>query len=318
MIKQAVRLFPVLAAIAFLVPPSVSNAEVVDRIIAIINENIITLSELNAAATLESERIGADARKDRDGAARFKALVLENLVTQKLVKQASDKAGIDVSDREIDNAVAEVMKNNNNMGKEELYLGLAQSGLTLKEYREQLKEQIRQAKFMNKEFRSRVLVPDEDVADYYRQNPAEFSTGVSYRVKMIFLSSKDKKMQAVRLQVVNEGLRDKTDFDELARDYSDSPSAATGGDIGYIRAGELEKGLETAVLTLKPGDVAEPIAKEDGIYILKLVDVKRGGLKTYDEVKDAVRERLAVRIMEQRFNFWLREVKRYAHVVVRM
>ncbi|HXI10866.1 MAG TPA: SurA N-terminal domain-containing protein, partial [Thermodesulfobacteriota bacterium] len=112
---------------------SPSSAEVVDRIVAVINDSVITLSELNAATAVALDKLDAGEKKDPAKMEELRAKVLDGLVEQKLVKQAADKAGIDISEREIDNAVEDIKKQNN-LTQESLLLALAQSGLTVREY----------------------------------------------------------------------------------------------------------------------------------------------------------------------------------------
>ncbi|MDP2690458.1 MAG: SurA N-terminal domain-containing protein, partial [Deltaproteobacteria bacterium] len=196
-----------LTAAAFFASPARSGAEVVDRIVAIINDSIITLSELNAASAVAVEKLGVEDAGDAKKTDEIKGRILDSLIEQKLVKQASDKAGIDVSEREIDNAIEDVKKQNK-LSQETLLLALAQSGLTYKEYREQLKEQIRQVKYINKEFRSKISIQPEDIEDYYRQNKDEFVGPASYRLNMVYLSDGDRERLKLKRKAVEEALAD--------------------------------------------------------------------------------------------------------------
>ncbi len=295
---------------------ALSYAEIVDRIVAIINDSIITLSELNAATALAIEKTGGD-KNDAAAMDDMRKKVLDNLIEQKLVKQASDKAGIDVSEKEIDNAVEDIKKQNN-MTQDALLLVLARNGLTYKEYREQLKEQIRQVKFMNKEFRSKIAIDPEDVEDFYRQHSDDFLTPASYRINMIFVPNGDKDIYARKLKAVEDGLSQKLDFKQLAREYSEGPMASSGGDMGYLKLSEIDKAIHDAVLKLKPGEVSAPIPAANGTYLVQLNDIKPPEQKPFDEVKDLVQDMLFKKIMDERFNFWLNRVKKYAHVEIRL
>lgn len=317
--KRLLRSLGALTAfIVFLVfPPGALFAETVDRIVAVINDSVITQSELNAVAASASDKFNPEDKKDAKKMADLKAGVLDAIIEQKLVKQASDKAGIEVSEKEIDNAVEEVKKQNN-MPQEAFLLALAQNGLTLREYREQVKEQIRQVKFIDKEFRSRITVPDEDVGDYYKHNIGEFIGPASFRIRLIFLSGGSVKRQLAKFGAVKEGLVNGREFAALAREYSDSPTAGAGGDLGYVKPGEIDKELEALAWKLKPGEVGAPVFKAEGIYILKIEDLKHSEPKPFEEVRDQIRDKIFKRIMDARFAFWIKEVKKYAHIVVRL
>ncbi|MBI5874572.1 MAG: SurA N-terminal domain-containing protein [Deltaproteobacteria bacterium] len=148
-----------LTAHCLLLTPAV-HAEIIDRIVAVVNDSAITMSELNAATAGLGDIKGADKDK-RKKIMETKSKVLDQLIEKKLVEQAANKAGITVSEKEIDNSIDDV-KRQNNIGQEELLSALAKNGLTFKEYREQLKDQIRQVKFINKEIRSNIKMSDED------------------------------------------------------------------------------------------------------------------------------------------------------------
>ncbi len=305
-----------LTAAALFASPARSGAEVVDRIVAIINDSIITLSELNAASAVAVEKLGVGDAGDAKKTDEVKGRILDSLIEQKLVKQASDKAGIEVSEREIDNAIEDVKKQNR-LTQETLLLALAQSGLTYKEYREQLKEQIRQVKYINKEFRSKISIQPEDIEDYYRQNKDEFVGPASYRLNMVYLSDGDRERLKLKRKVVEEALADGEDFREVASHYSDGPDASMGGDIGYLRSGEMNKGLEDAAKGLKPGGVSGPIETAEGVYYIQLIDAIAPAPKPLESVRGEIYDRLFKKIMDERFNFWLSEVKKYAHIEIR-
>ena len=251
-----------LSALLFAAVPS--GAETVDRVVAIINDSIITLSELNAATAVAIEKLGVKSAEDKRKIDEVRATILDSLVEQRLVKQAADRAGIEISEREIDNAVDDIKKQNN-MTQEQLLTALAQSGLTQKEYREQLKEQIRQVKLINTEFRSKISIQPDDVEDYYLQNAKEFGGAAVYRMNMIFLPSDDRKTMEERLKLVTGGLEKGEDFRQLASHYSDGPSPSLGGDLGYLKSGEMESWIEEAASALKPGQASPAITRPEGV-----------------------------------------------------
>lgn len=297
------------------VPPS--GAETVDRVVAIINDSIITLSELNAATAVAIDKLGVKGTEDKRKVEEVRSTILDSLIEQRLVKQAADRAGIEISEREIDNAVEDIKKQNN-LTQEQLLTALAQSGLTQKEYREQLKEQIRQVKFINKEFRSKISIQVDDIEDYYRQNIKEFSGQAVYRMNMIFLPSDDRKAMDERLKLVTDGLGAGEDFRQLASHYSDGPSPSLGGDLGYMKTGEMESWIEEAIKGLQPGQATPAITRPEGVYFIQLTEFKAAETKPLAEVKGLIQDRLFKKIMDERFSFWLSEVKRYAHLEIRM
>ncbi|MBI5598424.1 MAG: peptidyl-prolyl cis-trans isomerase [Deltaproteobacteria bacterium] len=303
---------------AFSLAPAPARPEVVDRVVAVVNDGIITLSELNAATAVVTGGLKGGRPLEGKNTVETKSRVLDNLIERMLIKQSAERMGIEVSEREIDNAIEDVEKQNN-ITHETLLVALAKNGLTFVQYREQIKEDIRQVKFLNQQFRSRIQIPDEDVEGYYRQNIAKFSGPPSYRLRVIFLSAdKADDPASTRLGAVSEGLKSGAGFEALAREYSDEPSARDGGDIGYVKSGELSPVLEDIAKLLSPGQISEPVAMPDGVYIIQLVDRKPGEGAPLDKVKNEIRNTLYKKTFDERYNFWLMEMKKIAYIEVRL
>ncbi len=291
---------------------TVSVASTVDRVIAVVNDAIITLSELNAATAAALDKLPLADKKDNEKAAQLRVAMLDSLIEQKLVKQAADKAGIEISEREIDNAVDDVMKRNN-LTKDALLMALAASGLTHREYREQLKEQIRQVKFINKEFRSKISPRPEDIEDYYRQNLDEFKAGLSYRVNIILIpDSLDDKTKAEAIKAVQDGIVAGEEFGALSRRYS-----GVGEEL-VIKSGEVSKAMEEALSRLVPDKPSKAVRLTEGVYFFRLKERIQGALRPLEEAREEIHERLFRKAMDERFNFWLIETKKKAHIEVRL
>lgn len=294
----------------------VSKGEVVDKIVAVINDGIITLSELNAAMALDPGALKDDGRRGEDPE-KLKSTTLDRIIEQKLVKQASDRTGIDVSEREVDNAVEEVL-GQNNLNKGQLKAELKKNGLTYTEYREQLGEQIRQVKFIDMEFRSKISVSKEDIEDYYRQNIKEFYGPPTFRIGLILLSDKDKLLQSMREKAVTEGIGAGEDFKELAKQYSDDASSGSGGDLGYLGYGEIDARLERVAGELKPGEVRGPITGPGGVYFIKLEERRPGEPRPLEEIEGLIHKTLFDKTMEEMYSSWLKEIKDSAHIDIRL
>ncbi|MEE9542849.1 MAG: peptidyl-prolyl cis-trans isomerase [Thermodesulfobacteriota bacterium] len=305
--------------LVFLLPTEASG-EVVDRVVAVVNDSIITLSELKAAFAVsgkvtEGETIVLGKDKFTREAASG---IIDELIEQKLIKQGADRAGIEVSEEDIEIAVEDVMAQNRvNMG--EFLIALADSGLTLKEYRDQLKERIREIKFVNKHFRSKVIIEDEDMEEYYAQNMDDFNSPSAARLRIIFFSNNDMALRDRRLKLVEKELKDGIEFKELAKEYSEGPSASGGGDLGFLAAEEMDKTLAGAAdLLIKPGEVSPPIYTRGGVTLIQLVERRGEEPMSFNRVKFKIRETLFKKFLNENFNYWLKEARKMAHIEVRL
>jgi peptidyl-prolyl cis-trans isomerase SurA len=306
----------VLAIFLFLFIPLKAVSEVVDRIVAVVNDSIITLSEVNAATAVAIRGLKGDV-KAGENIVETKSKVLDVLIEKKLMKQAADKTGIEVSEKEIDNAIEDIKKQNN-MTEEELLSALEQNGLTNREYREQLREDIRQVKFVSREFRSRIAIEHEEVVDYYKRNMDSFRGPDFFKLRLIFLTRADEQKMRTRLQAVMEELENGIDFKEVARQYSDGPAASEGGELGYVKAGELESAIQGAARQLTEGEVSGPVFTENGINIIQLIDRREGEQRALEEVREEITNLLFQQKMAERYNLWLEDMKSIAHIEVRL
>ncbi|MBI5327994.1 MAG: peptidylprolyl isomerase [Deltaproteobacteria bacterium] len=296
-----------------------AHAEITDRIVAVVNDSAITLSELDAATAGLVDIKGNDKDK-RKQIIETKSKALDQLIEKKLVEQASNKAGITVSEKEIDNAIEDV-KRQNNVSQQELLSALARSGLTFKEYRRQLKEQIRQVKFINKEFRSNAKISDEDIEAYYRQNQGKFAGQAAHRLRIISLlsSEQDKRKDMEKMaENILAAARSGEDFVRLAKEYSQGPNAKEGGDLGYIKAGEMDAAIEKAAIGLKVGEISNVIKTSTGFHIIQLVDKQWAEARPVSEVEDEIRNTIFQKVIDERYKLWLEEVMKKAYIEVRL
>jgi len=293
-----------------------ARAEVLDRIVAVINDEVITLSELKASVALAESSF-----KDNPGGKIDKKVsrkkILDDLVKEKLIKQASDKMGIDVSEEEIDNAVNEI-QDQNGFTRKELLLALAGSGLTYEEYRDRLKGQIRSVKFMDMRFRSRINIKPDEIDNYYRQHIDEFYGAPSFRISIIFIDGADEARLAVRIGKVMRGLRAREPFSELAKRYSDDVSSASGGDLGLVKTGEMDETLEREIFKLSVGEVSPPIQKPEGIYLVKFTQYSGGEPAPLAKVRSFIYKKLFDRTFNEMMDTWFENEKKLANIDIRL
>lgn len=315
-IKSGRIVFAMLVLFAVILPLRASG-EVVDRVVAVVNDSIITLSELKAAYAISGDAPEGESVVPGEGAftSDRASEIIDSLIEQKLIKQGADKIGIEVSEKDIDIAVDDVIRQNG-ATKEIFVVMLRSSGLTLKEYRDQLRERIREIKFVNKRFRSNVFVEEADMEEFYTQNIEQFLAPPSMRLRIIFFSNKDKALMERRLKVVLDGLNSGEEFAVLAGEYSEGPATSKGGDLGYLVINEMDKKMAGVAEKLAPQEVSSPIYTSQGVTLLQLIDKKDKEPRPYAEVKAGIEAVLTNRFLEENFNYWIKESREMAHIEV--
>jgi peptidyl-prolyl cis-trans isomerase SurA len=302
---------------------ALSSAEVISGIAAIVNDEIITIRELDREFDMASKDVEKkDGPLSVEAAKRLRSSILDSLVDRMLVKQKIKELNIVISEEEIRQSIEDV-KRQNRLSQEAFVSALLSQGLTFDQYKAQLKDQLERLRLMSQEVKSKVQVSEKEVSDYYAANKASFSSEDSYRARAIFLRlPKDADPEKIRsvilkLQTVMAAAKKGGDFAELAKKYSDDANAQKdGGDLGFFKKGEMLADIEKIVFTLKPGEV-EMISTLTGYYVIKLEEKSPGLVKPFEEVKGLINDNLYRKKSEERFTQWLQELRKGAAIEIK-
>ncbi len=299
-------------------------AEIIDRVIATVNNEVITLSELEESVALYMHK-GVPSGAPPISAQEQQALqrrLLDELINKKLVEAFAVKSGIQASDDEVDKAIQDVMARNN-LTKEKLLAALAQDGLSFDEYRAQIRDQIVKAKLIHREVRSRVNVSDDTVREYYLNHQEEFKAEQGVVLRHIMLrvpkDPSDRVLQETerRARSIRDELLQGRPFEEVARHYSqDETTAAQGGLLGFFRIEDLIPEFRAVVADLGEGEVSEPIRTPQGIHLVKVEERTTGEVRPFEKVKEEIRLRLYEDQSERFFQDWIRDLRKNAFIEV--
>jgi peptidyl-prolyl cis-trans isomerase SurA len=246
------------------------------------------------------------------------------MVEKKLVKQKIKELNILVSDGEISQSIDEI-KRQNKMTQEMLVSALQAQGMTFDQYKLQMKEQMERLRLMSQEVKSKIQVGEREIKEYYDANLALYREEPTYRARHIFLkvdkkatTEEIKKIMAKAADVMNEA-RSNSDFAALARKYSDDAGAAKdGGDLGTFKKGDMLPEIESAVITMKPGEISELVATPAGFHIIKLEEKTEGKVKPFETVSASIEELLYKKKSEARFKQWAEDLKKNAVIDIKL
>ena len=313
------------AAAAFLLAavPFAHASRVIDKVAAVVNDEIILETEVEQMAATQyrgPDPETPDGKKQWD---EIKHKALDAMIDSKLVQQQASELKLSVTPEEVDRAVEQV-KTQNKLDDATFRSALEQQGFTMEGYRKTLKKQILELKVINTAVRSRVTVSDDEVKTYYHQNEKLMAGDRQSHLRQILIAVPEKASDAdaatkqrVATKVV-ELARNGTSFTELAKQYSDDDGTkASGGDLGWVGKGVLVDALDDAMQAMEPNDVRGPIRTDRGWVILQMVERKSGDLKPYEEIKEQLRKQLYDQQVEKAQQSWLRELRKKAHVDVR-
>jgi peptidyl-prolyl cis-trans isomerase SurA len=296
---------------------------VVDRIVAVVNQEVITLSEVENRLRLPPEERGNGDRlekKHRDQEFRRKAL--DQLIEERLIDQEATKAGIKISGKDVDAAVEEI-RLRNNVAPEDMERVLASEGLTLETLKKQIEKRLQRMRLIQWATKVDPKTGEKEFLDFYQKNRERYRSAESYRTAhILFLVPKEASPDAIReirkkAQTVLEKIKGGEDFAEMAILYSDDASAKDGGDLGYFKRGDLLPAFEKEALRLQVGEVSGIVRTQFGFHIIKLSDHKSGML-TFEEVKEKVQADYFEREMDAALKKYLTTLKGKAIIEIKL
>jgi peptidyl-prolyl cis-trans isomerase SurA len=299
-----------------------ARAELVDRIVAVVNKDVITLSEVEGRAAPEMQRVRAEGDPKRRGALRDEVLrrSLDLLIGEKLMETQLKELNIDVSDAEVDLGIEDVKKQNNIDGDQFEKL-LMQEGYTMSSYRSFMKKHLARLKLINLKVRSKVKVTDEDVKAEYskvaRMESEDAEVHARHLLVQVAPKATPEQVEAARKKaaaLAEEARSPGVDFVALAKKKSEGPSAADGGDLGFFRRGVMVPEFERAAFNLPVGGISEPIRTKFGWHVIKVEERRAVAAKGFDELKDQLRGKLMQAQLEKYTEQYVQELRAQAVV----
>lgn len=316
------RLVPAgLAGLLCLISP-LARAELVDRVAAVVNNDIITLSELEKRAAPELAKVDQDATGPERAQKRAAALkrILDTMIDEKLVDNELRELKVSIGDKEVDAAVDEVKKSYN-LTDEQLQQAVAREGFTISEYRDQMRKQIGRYKLISEKVRKNVKVSDADVkSEYDRMTRAEgedYEVHVRHILIAVPRNASSTQVDLARRKatgVAVEARQAGVEFAELARKRSEGSSSSDGGDLGFFKRGTMVPEFERVAFALKTGEVSEPVRTQFGWHVLKLEEIRKLGVKPLAEARPEIEDRLR-RLQADRLTSQYMETLRHGAVV---
>lgn len=310
------------AAVLAAQAPKQAEEIVIDRIVAVVNKNIVLQSELDALLEqmmqLEPVPTGRDPKTVRD---ERRKMLLETLIAEKLLDEEVRKLRVDVTEAELDRVVQGTMQEHG-LDEEKLKMALARQGLTLDEYRDGLKKQLTKMKIIQLKVKSRVQVSDQDVKGVYQQKTMLDADNYKVRARHILVlvpPGSDGKAERARIDDIKRRIDAGEAFEDVASATSDdAASKARGGDLGVFGRGEMVPQFEKEAYRAKVGAVVGPFRTEFGWHVLRVDDHVPLSQEAPDKALEQIRERLYANEIEVQFNNYLEELKRQAHIERRL
>lgn len=296
-----------------------SSQEVVEEIVAVVNDDIITLSEYEAEYRARYQMLRAQLQgKEFSKQHEFlKRNLLNEMITNLLLSQEAGKKDLNVEDRirlYIDNLKKEYSLESD----EELARIVQQQFGNYDEWKKTLRESLLRQAVIAVEVHRDIVIDDAEVVNYYKLHPEEFKEPIEYKLKAIYLSTEMKSNDEVeaKKREISGKIESGEDFAALAAEYSDGPGKERQGDLGSYKKGELEKSLEQAVEKLEEGEITPWLIVRNGYYLLKLEERKEERLKSFEEVRKEIEEKLFTLEVQKKLEEYLKKLKEKSYIKI--
>ena len=274
-----------LSVSAALIMAGTAFAQTSHGIAAVVNDDIVTTHDLRQRTLFMIATTGV--KRDEESIARAQQQALRNLVDEHIQMQESEKYEQTISDDQVNQSVAQLI-GRNGLDPNEVVQRLAQAGVSIETLRDQVRSEIAWQRIVNGLYGSRIRISDAQIDETLNRLTANASKP-NYRVAEIYIEATEDiggiegAMQGAQAMV--QQVADGAPFPLLAQQFSSSPTAAKGGDMGWVREGELRPEIDRVIQQMKKGNLSKPIPVPGGVYVVALLDKKTSEADTLYKLK---------------------------------
>jgi parvulin-like peptidyl-prolyl isomerase len=292
------------------IAPALLAAQLEDRIVAVVNSDLIMLSDVKRELEPERARIARQHRGE-ELAQRLRIaeyMALTKMIERRLQLQEAKARGIEVSDQEVKQAIAQMKQQGEKIDETD--------PLSIRNVRDQLTL----LKVVDREVRSGVMVGESEMKRYYQEHRDRFALPEEYTLSQILIQprSPDDTAEALaKARKVMAELKRGEKFEDLALQYSDGPNASRGGRLGLVRQGELLPAIERAIASLVPGGISDIIETSEGFHIIRVDEKRPKQFRPFEEVKFEIQGLVFQQKSEDVFQSWLVDLKNKAYIEIK-
>ena len=298
-----------------------ADESVADRVVAVVNNDAITLGELqeNIVAYRHENRQEQATATDEELASKF----LNRLIETRLQLQEAEREKVVVDEAEVTEELADRIKRIGAKSQEEFEAMLRAQGISMESIKKRLRDSLRVSKMVRRKVSMRVSVTEAEINRYLEDNRPKLETGLAYHARHILIvpeGSSPEAWEAARVRAADgwAQLVAGAEFAELARQHSGDATASDGGDLGTMKRGELAADIEREVLTLSPGEISPPYRSALGYHLFRLESKETLEGDALTRVRQQIRDILYREKYETRLDAWIKEIKQRAIIEVRL
>lgn len=316
--RKALSIFWIAACITTC--PSILHGAVVDKIVVVINSEVITQGEIDRMLMPVYHKFstmyqGEDLMKKLDEARQS---ILGQLIDEKLMLGEAKKLNMEIDEKEVLSRISEIQKR---FGSKDMFeRALAEQRMTVKDLKAKYRDQIMTKRLVDQKVGARIFITPVDVSKYYSEHADEFAQPDEVKVRNILIRVKDGLSPEKSLELaqdIHKKLKEGADFAELARAHSDGPAASDGGLMGYQKKGDLNPELEAVVFGLKEGESSDVVQTTLGCFIFKVEEKRSARSLSLSEARRQIEDAIYSERAREKMKGWLEGLKKNAYIAFR-
>ncbi len=301
---------------------AVSSARVVDKIVAIVNEQLITLSDVEKfQKRLTTAGLVDDALlrlTDPQVLIKDRNALLQHMIDEKIIDSEVKRKNMEVTIERVEQEIRTIAQGNN-ISRNQLKDALSAKGVTMSQYQDFIKTSLERQSLIEREVTSKIRISDDDISSYYLSKKGPSGAQIfEYTLAHILFNPKTggDESALARARAVEEKLKSGQSFEKLAEQFSEDPNFSKGGEMGTFRAGEMVKEIENAVRKAGPNETTGIVKTAQGYQIIKIMKRTLISDPRLEEERENLRRELYSDAFKRQFRLWLNQRKDEAFIRV--
>lgn len=302
-----------------------ADAAIVEGIAAVVNNEVITYSEINEAVESYADNLPKNISPEQKEAVLKQArkVLLNKMVENALITQEAKRVGITVKDEEITAHIMDML-NSRNISLEQFKQGLAKEGMTYERYRKDLRDHLMKLKLSSREVRSKITITEEEIGEYYAKHRQVYEGKEAVKIRQILFPVPPKappqvvqKMKQAAEEVESK-LKAGESFEKVMQDVAETADTHSGEDLGFIEKGTMLSEVDEVAFRLKLGETSPVIESSAGFHIIQVVDKRGAGIKPLEEVREEIKNEIGKAKMERKAQEWIEELRKRSFLEIKM
>jgi parvulin-like peptidyl-prolyl isomerase len=284
-----------------------------DAIVAVVNDELITLSDLREYIKKTYISLVAEGKSDREIQQIMQDMEtngINNLIEDKIILSKANTLGLEIREKLVEDRIKDIKKRYTS--EEEFLQALVKAGASMTDLRNRVVEQLKIRYTIEHEINDKIVISPKEITDFYQKNIDKFHTKEKiYLDSIYFPYEKDKELALKNANVALELIKNGEDFFKVSKDYSQSPS------IGLVERGQLLPEIEKNVFHLVEGNISDVVQTENGAYIFRVKAKYPAQLASLGDVKDEIRDIIFKQKFQESFLTWITRLKKEAYVEIK-